>query len=483
MNHLNKICVISRRVRIPKSFITKQTVENDLVLKDTRFPDFGTRSDMKCYQELKDNFLVPKPYGIRYIKENNLPSNTIIPKGDNVSITFKGELRRAQIPVVDDAMKSMLEKEGAVLNLFCGFGKTTCANMISCKLGVKTLILVHTSALAEQWKDRIEQFVEGSSVGMIKQSVFDIEDKTHVIGLMQSISMRDYGHGAFNSFGLMIVDECHHVCAETLSKCITVAGTRYRLGLSATPFRKDGFHPFLWFSIGDIASTVERSNDSQELLVEAVLITEGPSVIHTVYRKGGKKSVNMSRMISDLCDAPGSENRTKTLAQCIKNKYQEGRHIIVLSGRRDHLVSISEELDSIGVHDIGFMVGGQKSSKTKEAELSKVVLATYAFTSEGVDIPSLDTAIFATPRSDVVQTTGRILRSHPNKKTPLVVDFVDYPYVFSNQFKKRIRYYKTLGGEVSYLDDEFKETNWGSKPKKKKEVIKETFGFNVDKIG
>lgn len=79
-----------------------------------------------------------------------------------------------------------------------------------------------------------------------------------------------------------------------------------------------------------------------------------------------------------------------------------------------------------------------------------VILATYAFTSEGVDIPSLDTAVFGTPRADVVQTTGRILRKFPDKKTPLVVDFVDSPFVFRNQFKKREIYYKSLGGKIGY---------------------------------
>jgi len=471
-------CIISRRVRIPKSLITRQRIQNDLVIKDTRNSDFGNRLEMKCYQELKDNFLVPKPYGMNYIKKNNLPFNTIIPKGDDINISFKGKLREAQVPVVDEAMESMLENEGAVLNLFCGFGKTTCANMISCKLGVKTLILVHTSALAEQWKDRIEQFVEGASVGTIKQSKFDVEGRTHVIGLMQSISKRNYGQGAFNSFGLMIVDECHHVCAETLSRCLTVAGTKYRLGLSATPFRKDGFHPFLWFSIGEIASTVERNSDSQDLLIEAVLVTDGPSVVHMKRGKGGKKSVNMSRMVSDLCDATGSEFRTKVISKCIKAKFQERRHIIVLSDRRDHLRMIADELMSIGVTDIGFMVGGQKVDVNKQSEESRVILATYAFTSEGVDIPSLDTAIFVTPRSDVVQTTGRILRSHSSKKTPMVVDFVDSPFVFMNQFAKRKSYYKTLGGNVSFLDQDLEETGWGSpKPPKSTEIM-----FNMGRV-
>ncbi|CAM9134047.1 unnamed protein product, partial [Sphacelaria rigidula] len=362
----------------------------------------------------------------------------------------KGQLRTAQVPVVEDAMESLVRDEGAVLNLFCGFGKTTCANMVSTRLALKTLVLVHTSALAEQWKERIEQFVEGSSVGMIRQNTFDIDNRTHVIGLMQSISKRTYEKGAFDSFGLMIIDECHHVCAEQLSKCIEVSGTKYRLGLSATPFREDGFHPFLWSCIGNIAATIERSSDTQELLVEAVLVVNGPSKVHTTKRSFGRSVVNMSRMVSDLCDENTDEARERTalLTTCISEKAAEGRHVIVLSDRRQHLRTIGASLTDLGIKYV-FMVGGEAGMKsnsvpTCDRVLHPVILVTYAFTSEGVDIPSLDTAIFATPRSDVVQTTGRILRKYPDKKVPLVVDYVDSPFVFRNQFRKREAYYASL---------------------------------------
>lgn len=455
-------CVVSRRVRIPKTFLKKSRADADLVISDTRNPDFGVRENMKTYEELPTHFLVPKAYGLKYIRENNLPFRALIPEGEKIDVSFKGQLRTAQIPVVDVAMESLVREEGAVLNLYCGFGKTTCANMVSCRLGLKTLILVHTSALAEQWKERIEQFVQGCSVGMIRQTTCDIEGRTHVVGLMQSISKRKYERGTFDSFGLMIIDECHHVCAEQLSECMKVAGTKFRLGLSATPHRKDGFHHFLWSSIGEIAVTMERSSNTQELLVEAVLVTTGPSTVHSTKRKFGKSVINMSRMVSDLCDA---DRRSHVLASCIKGKVEEGRHVIVLSDRRQHLVTIEQLLDRFGV-STRFMVGGQKKKQVTNA---RVILATYAFTSEGVDIPSLDTAVFATPRSDVVQTTGRILRKFPDKKTPLVVDFVDSPFVFRNQFKKRVTYYESLGGKIDYLDEDLESSTWGAKKKKKVE--------------
>lgn len=449
-------CVLHRRVRIPKTMISHQTVQRDLVIRDERQDQFGSRDPLVCYTELSKNYIVPRQYGLRYVRDHGLPFEDRIPPGDKIDVRFKGTLRSAQTPVVEETMEALLKEEGATMNLYCGFGKTTCANMISCKIGLKTLVLVHTSALATQWRDRIEQFVEGASIGMIRQDKFDVEGRTHVIALMQSVCRRTYGINAFDSFGLMIVDEAHHVCATELSKCVKIAGPRYRLGLSATPFRKDGYTPYLFNAIGRISSSVSRKNDTQELHVNTVWITDGPSEVHEVRRYGGKKSINISRMITDLCQGRESENRTRCIVQCILDMVRDGRHVIVLSDRRDHVGHMSESLKRRGFDDYGFMIGGAKDDQLKSAEKNSVIFATYAFCSEGVDVPSLDTILFTTPRSDIVQCVGRILRVHRDKKTPLVVDFVDSSYVFRNQYKKRESYYSQLGGRVTHLDQDLR---------------------------
>lgn len=460
----SQICVVRRNVYIPKKFIPKEKLLLDLVISDTRNSTFQTREDLVCFEETPASYSVPYIYGRKYILENELSSKTVIPKGDKIDVSFNGDLREQQIPVVQTAADVIKEEGGVVLNLYCGFGKTTVASYLSCKIKRKTLVLVHTTSLVEQWKERIHQFVKGASVGVIRQNTFDIEDKTHVIGLMQSISKRDYGKNAFDSFGLLICDEAHHLPAQELSKCMKVAGTRYRIGLSATPFRKDGFHPFLFHSIGRIACNIQRNEDSQDLLIEAIFVTTGPSEVHVTRRAGGKKSINMARMISDLCDSQEAEHRTNNICQIILAKASEGRKIIVLSDRRGHLDNISQILVDHGMDDIGFMVGGRKKEDMKNAEKNQVIMATYAFCAEGVDIPTLDTAVYVTPRSDVIQTTGRILRKNKDKQTPMVIDFVDQPFVFRNQFEKRKGYYETLGAKLEY----FTENHVPMKTKKRK---------------
>lgn len=443
--------VVSRRVLLPKSKVDGSSIRKDLVITDTRTEAFGRRQDMICFEERQNYFLVPKAYGLKLLKDSNIEFDDTQSPGDPIEVSFKGTLRPGQDSAVETTLKSLRETEGGVMHLYCGFGKTTCANMISCHMRLKTLILVHTTALLEQWEQRIEQFVEGASVGRIRQKEFDVEGRTHVIGLMQSISKRSFEKGSFKCFGLLIVDEAHHVCAQTLSKCIEVAGCKYRLGLSATPHRKDGFTPFLFHSIGPICCSVDRNFDTQSIEIMNIRITDGPQEIHTMRIAGGKTTVNVAKMINDLCDPSVALARSACIVKCIKNCFEEGRQTMVLSDRRAHLNQLESDISENSNISTGFMVGGMKKEDLKRSESCRVIFATYAYCSEGVDVASLDTVLFATPRSDVVQCTGRILRLHGDKKTPRVVDVVDGSTVFTNQSFKRRRYYNTLGAVIKYF--------------------------------
>eukprot|EP00752_Nemacystus_decipiens_P017453 g15647.t1 len=131
-----------------------------------------------------------------------------------------------------------------------------------------------------------------------------------------------------------------------------------------------------------------------------------------------------------------------------------GRQVMLLSDRREHLRAVHAELMVVkgDSYTTSFMVAGVSAEAMLLAAKAAVIFATYAYASEGVDVPTLDTVVFATPRVDVIQTTGRILRKHKDKKRPLVVDFIDVFSVFKNQFSKRLRYYKKLGARVTHMD-------------------------------
>ena len=458
--------VVGRQVRLRKSFLLETHTDlghmkAELTIQGTKIPDFGSREPLITYRERGDYLYVPKAFGLGLIKRNGYTFSRIDHPGEEINVSFAGKLRDNQVQPVQDTIEALRTTEGAVMHMYCGFGKTTCCNFVSCNLKLKTLVLVHSTSLLEQWKQRIECFVTGASVGVIRQNTFDVTGRTHVIGLMQSICKREYPLHSFASFGLTVIDECHHVCAENLSRCLQKAGSRYRLGLSATPFRKDGFTPFLFQAVGAISCTVERDHTTQDMDVHAVQLDVGPDAVHYV-RRSGKQSINLARMITDLTE---HERRTAFIVRCVHRHAASGRQVMVLSDRRDHLGTIHSELMRLGgdSYTTSFMVGGVSPEAMREAETARIILATYAYASEGVDVPTLDTVVFATPRVDVVQTTGRILRKHDEKQRPLVVDFVDVFSVFKNQFSKRNRYYKKLGARVIYMDQYLHETDHDTK--------------------
>ena len=141
---------------------------------------------------------------------------------------------------------------GGLLEIDTGLGKTVIALNILTKLNVKTLIIVHKEFLMNQWIERIEEFIPTAKVGKIQGSKKDIEGKEIVIGMLQSLSMKDYDYELFNSFGLTIIDEVHHMGAEVFSQALYKVVTKYMLGLSATMDRKDGLTSVFKMFIGDI---------------------------------------------------------------------------------------------------------------------------------------------------------------------------------------------------------------------------------------
>jgi len=344
----------------------------------------------------------------------------------------------------------------------CGSGKTIMANYISCKVGLKTIIIVHTSILLDQWIERISQFVDGAKIGIIQQNKFDIIGKTHVIASMQTLVSRasTYDSSLFDCFGLLIVDEAHTTGAEMLSKAIGIIGCKYRLGLSATPFRKDKFDKVNFYSIGEIGASIKRDSESQELNVECIHL-DFPVKIHYITRAGGRKLPNLAKMVNEICE---NDDRNDCIVSSILKNVKENRHIIVTSSRRNHLKVLADKLTGSGFHDFGYLIGGLKKDPTVEKK--QVLLCTYSFVAEGLDIPSLDSLIMVCPKVDVIQTCGRILRKHPGKKVPVIIDFVDTQgNVFKNQSTKRIKYYKTLGANILIFDQSFNLIQKGTKRK------------------
>ncbi len=419
--------------------------------------------------------------------------------------SFNGGLRDYQ----EEAIKKLFKHfktpgSGGIICMPCGFGKTRTTihaiyklkNMfVEWKKPFKVIIVVHKEFLGNQWRENINSLIPEAKVGIIQADKVDVEGKDIVVAMLQSLSMKDYPDSMFNQFDFAIFDECHHLAAKVFSKALLRIGCKYLLGLSATPSRADGCHDIFYHSIGPIVYKIERPKDDRALVHKIVINSDNNKYYKEEINKyTGTK--NMAAMENSLCAFP---DRNKLIVDVMRKilESEEGRKIILFSSRRDdkHLGFIKELLDAVPIikkngeiATYGYYMGRKATSKKKhneglkESECKDIIMATISIGKEGLDIPKINTIIFATPikgfelkkvngkmvesQTTIEQTIGRILREPPQFRThiPIVIDIVDN---FSNYIKwcytrnafyKRVRYPMTRNVVVLNRDKEGRQS-------------------------
>lgn len=395
----------------------------------------------EMFQESVSKLYVPKFYGLNKF---GLPEEVKWREGDEIDISFSGQLRKEQEGPVSSFLKSAYDenKRGGIINLSCAGGKTVIALNIISQLKRKTLIIVHKNFLLEQWNERISQFLPEARVGYIRGKILDIENKDIVIASLQSLSMKDYDPIVFKSFGFLIVDEIHRTGTEVFSKALLKTCFKYSLGLTATLERNDGLTKVFIWSIGDVVYK-DKSRVDRVFIKYIPFTLENIDDLKEETIFNGKP--NMSKMITDLSEYMP---RNTSIIQKIREEIEEAntRRFLVLSDRKNQLYKLKQLLDEIQI-STGLYIGGMKDHELKESEQKQIILATYSFASEGFDVPGLDTLILATPKTNMEQIIGRILREKPElrRNVPLLIDFCDVCFTcFVNQYNKRKRYYKKM---------------------------------------
>ena len=430
---------------IPKKILNNNelnNIKNELFMKP--FVPVKTKDDpnpFPAYRENDNKIYIPRFYGI---KKYGLPDKSEIAEGENISVNFVKELRDYQkkiinvytdyvnTPIVNN---SSINGNGAILEVFTGRGKTVMALDIISKISKKTLIIVHKEFLMNQWIERINEFLPSANIGKIQASVCDVKDKDIVIGMLQTLHSKTFEDDVFSQFGLTIIDEVHRIGSEQFSRALFKCITPYMLGISATVERKDKLTDILYMFIGDrIYKDNERETD--KVVVRSINYTS-PDIEFNNVEYDFRGNPKYSTMISKLCNFG---RRSSFIIQIIKDllNENENKQIMLLAHNRNLLKYIHDSLqDTIS---IGYYVGGMKEKDLKETETKSVVLATYAMAAEALDIKTLSTLVMATPKTDITQSIGRILRVKGNN--PLVIDIIDPHEPFQKQWLQRKRYYK-----------------------------------------
>jgi len=321
--------------------------------------------------------------------------------------------------------KAAIERGGGVLSLPCGYGKSVVGLAIAAEIGLRTMIMVHKEFLADQWTEVINRFCPGSTIGRVQGDRMELEND-FVICLVQTMCVREHPVRSFESIGLLMVDEAHHICAKVFSQTMFKMCPRYTIGLSATPERKDGLTRVLHWFLGPMFFAVQRKADDVQIQ-ELHFTGPFPNV---------PLKPNVPEMITDLCQIP---ERNKLITDEIDKLLTTNRNILVLTDRRAHCSWLMEHYGDIA----GLYIGGLAREALEEASKKRLIIGTFALAQEGLDIPKLDTVIFATPKADIVQASGRILRSRGN--SPLIIDLVDHWCMFNAMFYKRRKQYIEMG--------------------------------------
>ena len=474
-----KIC-LNRSIidYIKKELTVKPFVQNSMIDP----PSFH------IYQESEKKIYVPRFWGIKLF---GYPKLIKINDGNSIDLKFNPEykLRDYQNIIVDSYLKAIHLKtdnqecygaSSALIELKCGGGKTVLALKIIELVKKKTIIFVHKTFLKNQWIERIQQFLPNAKIGTIQGQIIDIDDKDIVIAMVQSISMKSYPESLFDSFGLSIFDEVHHMSSEVFSNCLKKCNTYYGLGLSATMNRKDGLTNVFKMYLGEICYKNTEDTSTDDVLVKTIDYIVDDEEYNEVERDF-RGNIKYSTMISKISNFT---YRSDFIINIIEHELvlNNDQQIILLAHNKSLLNYIYKSITQKNTANlsIGFYIGGMKEADLKISETKQLILATYAMAAEALDIKSLTTLILATPKTDIVQAVGRILRQKHSQ--PLIIDIVDNQEPFINQFQKRRAFYNEKGYKIirtnntKYIDSIIKfkkedidnETIWNEvKPRSK----------------
>ena len=449
---------------IPKSIMSKEDLDDlyeDLNVKpvssNVLYGVAANEGAFPVYRENANKIYIPRFFGIeRY----GLPNKSEITQGESISLEFPKPLRDYQEKIIDVYMKHInnpicvgaeQKGNGGILEVPCGRGKTVMALKIISNVKKKTLIIVHKEFLMNQWIERIDEFLPGAKIGKIQGPIFDVEGKDIVIGMLQTLYDRALPEKAFDSFGLTIIDEVHRIGSEQFSKTLLRVLSPNMLGISATVDRKDKLTCVLYMFIGPKIYTEARKDEDPVCVRSIEYISSDSQFNETEYDFKGQ--AKYSTMISKLCEfGPRSDFIVRILQDLIQEsrEKEENAQIMVLAHNRSLLKYFYEAINHRGFSSVGYYVGGMKQCDLQETEGKQIVLATYAMAAEALDIKSLSILVMATPKTDITQSVGRILRvRHDN---PIVVDIVDHHDIFQNQWKQRKTFYRKCNYRIISID-------------------------------
>jgi len=525
-----------RGYALRKDWLTPEQVRalrSELTVKPNIPDEFAKGIDpFPIYNESSTRYYVPRFWGL---KNYGKPDMDVRDPGKPLRPELKCTitLRPKQVPMVD-AFKA--GDCNGFLCVPCGEGKTVMAIYTMVEIVKRrTLIFVHQEFLADQWEDALKTMVPGIRIGRVQGSKVqlgavehkepsvaelktllkerglkvagkraDLVARLHEAGvdlsgdpteeydvticMIQTIVSRDWSEDAFDGFGFSIWDEGHHLGAQQFSRAMINVQTMHSMGLSATPERIDGLdRVFLW-NIGPIRFQIKVREADTTVEVRVLQYTHDDDA-YSVAPLDARGEVSRPRLCTQLAMfAPRTFDICNELEPCLR----EGRQLLILSDRREHLAAFEAEFARRGFTSCGYYVGGMKTADRELSATKQIVLGTFTLASEGMNIRSLNAVALVTPKSRIEQAVGRIfrLKKEERKFAPIIYDIIDMAHgVCVRQFRKRQKFYNQCQYNVQMIrgsdvedgsvddsedDDDQEEKETQTQKQTQKQTLKET---------
>lgn len=452
LNHLKRIAAFKN-----PEFYNKQAL---------RLSTYAIPRIISCFDITNEYLAMPRGCedATRSFLNDNAVTYTIIDKtnhGNKISVSFQGEEREEQL----EAINALLPYTNGILHATTAFGKTVTAAAIIARKKVNTLILVHSKALLKQWHDRLTEFLnidypkheEKNKRGRRKVfspiGCFDSSGNTlHGIidiALIQSCLDEDGVKPFVQDYGMVIVDECHHVSSITFEQVLMSIKAHTIYGLTATPIRKDGHQPIIFMQCGpirfstDVKSQIAKQSFDRFLIPRFTSynsILEDRLSIATLYKYLSEDEIRNNLIVEDICKAVNT-----------------GRTPIILTNRTAHVSVLAEKLKAT-IKNVISLTGAGTTREKREAmqrlqtipdSEQLVIVATGKYIGEGFDYPRLDTLFLALPiswKGLLTQYAGRLHREYEGKKDVRIYDYIDiHEPICDSMYRKRLKGYAAIG--------------------------------------
>lgn len=475
--------VLSNYVQIKKNGVSEKALGlfrrtavflNPQYFKNLRMhlPLYDIPRYIDCSKETDEYLLLPRGnlYKVTEKLDEAKAKYTITDErecGQEIDLHFTTELYDEQ----RDALKIMLESDMGILSAGTGFGKTVVASALIAERKTNTLILVQSHALLEQWKKSIKQFLDFApgTIAAGKDKSTGIVDIAIVNSLIEKNS--DEVKPRSHKYGMLIVDEAHHISAFSTENLVASFKAKYVYGLTATPVRRDGHQKIIFYQCGPLlySTTSKQMNERQNF---AHYFIPRFTTFHYLPEIAESKNPSINQYYEKLIQNPA---RNELIVKDVKSAVEKEKTPLVLSERIEHLNILYEKLSDCARNVV--LITGKGTQKQKKEMLEKlrsvpeneslIILATGKYAGEGFDYPRIDTLMLVMPfswKGTLAQYCGRLHRNFSGKEEVVIFDYVDYKIpVFDRMYQNRLKGYKQLGYSVKQNVSENEENLSDSK--------------------